>query len=225
MRFVTKRRMYTAADKTDGSLWKSTINQYFRFSVHSIFQILSGSRLTGGPAISRFFTREGPTVLCSLSHRDSDPPPGQPQPPAPPHRYTPEPQSIFVLRGVIFVSGLDAVVTMAEALPVALIPEENAISSVRLNVIHIGRLDVASLLQALHTQRMGLKVTLAGFVPCSAVASAACGSCVLRVEGTVLVTVLGTVRNERCTAGMPAWCLWSDWHYLCLLSTVVLVSL
>ena len=83
MRFVTKRRMYTAADKTDGSLWKSTINQYFRFSVHSIFQILSGSRLTGGPAISRFFTREGPTVFCSVSRRDSDPPPGQPQPPDP----------------------------------------------------------------------------------------------------------------------------------------------
>lgn len=76
MRFVTKRRMYTAADKTDGSIWKSTINQYFRFSVHSIFQILSGSRLTGGPANSRFFTREGPTVFCSVSRRDSDPPPG-----------------------------------------------------------------------------------------------------------------------------------------------------
>ena len=75
---------------------------------------------------------------------------------------------------MIFVSGLDAVVSVAEALPVALIPEENAVSSVRLNVIHISRLDVASLLQALHTQWMCLKVTLAGSVPCSAVASAAC---------------------------------------------------
>jgi len=75
---------------------------------------------------------------------------------------------------VILVSGLDAVVTMAEALPVALIPEENTVSSVRLDVIHIGRLDVAALLQALHTQRMCFKVTLACFVPCSAVASAAC---------------------------------------------------
>jgi hypothetical protein len=47
---------------------------------------------------------------------------------------------------VILISGLDAVVSVAEALPVALIPEENAVSSVRLDVIHIGRLDIASLL-------------------------------------------------------------------------------
>lgn len=146
IRFLTKPRMYTAADKTCVSIWKSTINQHFRFTVHSISQFLSGSRLTGGPAISRFFTREGPTVFCSVSRRDSNPPPGQPQPPAPPHRYTPEPQSILVLRGVVFVSGLDAVVTVAEALPVALIPEENTVSSVRLDVIDIGRLDVAALL-------------------------------------------------------------------------------
>ena len=31
--------------------------------------------------------------------------------------------SILVLRGVIFVSGLDAVVSVTEALPVALVPE------------------------------------------------------------------------------------------------------
>lgn len=151
MRFVTKRRMYTAVYKNRSGIWKNTINQQFRFSVHSIFQFLSGPRLTGGPSNLRILTREGPTVFCSLSRRNSDPPPGQPQPPAPPHRYTPEPQSILVLRGVILVSGLDAVVTMAEALPVALIPEENTVSSVRLDVIDIGRLDVAPLLQALHT--------------------------------------------------------------------------
>jgi len=131
--------------------------------------------MTGGLAILRIFVKKGPTVLCCPHFRDFDPPPeGHPSPQAPPHRYTPEPQSILVLRGVILVSGLDAVVTMAEALPVALIPEESTVSSVRLDVIDIGRLDVAVLLQALHTQRMCLKVTLAGLVPCSAVASAAC---------------------------------------------------
>ena len=129
--------------------------------------------------------------------------------------------SVLVLRGVILVSGLDAVMTVAEALPVALIPEENTVSSVRLDVIHIGRLDVASLLQALHTQRICLKVTLAGSVPCRSVASAACGACLLRVEGTVLFTVLRTVGNECCTAGMPARCVRSAWHDLCLLSVLV----
>lgn len=129
--------------------------------------------------------------------------------------------SILVLRGVIFVSGLNAVVSVTEALPVALIPEENTVSSVRLDVIHIGRLDVASLLQALHTQRMCLKVTLAGSVPCRSVASAACGACLLRVEGAVLVTVLRTVGHECCTSGMPAWCVRSAWHCLCLLPVLI----
>lgn len=221
MRFVTKRRMYTAVYKNRSGIWKNTINQQFRFSVHSIFQFLSGPRLTGGPAISRFFTREGPTVFCCKSRRDSDPPPGQPLPPAPPHRYTPEPQSILVLRGVILVSGLDAVVSVAEALPVALIPEENIVSSVRHDVIHIGRLDVASLLHALHTQRMRLKVTLAGLVPCGAIASTACGACILRMERTVLAAVLRTVGYERRTAGVTAWCLWSARHCLCLLPVLI----
>ena len=221
IRFLTKPRMYTAADKTCVSIWKSTINQHFRFTVHSRSQFLSGSRLTGGPAISRFFTREGPTVFCSVSRRDSDPPPGAAPVRTPPRRSTPESQSILVLRGVILVPGLDAVVSVTEALPVALIPEENAVSSVRLDVIDIGRLDVASSLHALHTQRMCLKVTLAGFVPCRAVASAACRACLLRVEGTVLVTVLRTVGNERSTAGMPAWCIWSAGHRLCLLPVLI----
>jgi len=174
IRFLTKPRMYTAADKTCVSIWKSTINQHFRFTVHSRSQFLSGSRLTGGPAISRFFTREGPTVFCSVSRRDSDPPPGAAPARTPPRRSTPESQSILVLRGVILISGLDAVVTVAEALPVAPVPEENTVSPVRFDVIDIGRLDVAALLHALHTQRMCLKVTLAGSVPCRAVASAAC---------------------------------------------------
>lgn len=123
-------------------------------------------------------------------------------------------RSVLVLRGVILVSGFDAVVTVAEALPVALIPEQHAVSPVRLDVINIGRLDIASLLHTLHTQRMCLKVTLAGSVPSNAVASAACGACVLRVEGTVLVTVFGAVRYERRTAGMTARCVWSLGHWL-----------
>ena len=115
---------------------------------------------------------------------------------------------------MILIPGLDTVMSVTEALPVAPVPEENAVSSVRFDVIDIGRLDVAALLHALHTQRMCFKVTLACSVPCRSIASAACGSCLLRVEGSVLVTVLRTVGNERCTAGMPAWCVWSAGHRL-----------
>ncbi len=178
--------------------------------------------MTGGLQILRILTREGATVFRLLSPVKANPPPeGCPQP----HRYTPEPclncndsdcglLSILVLRGVIFISSFHAVVAVAKALPVTLIPEENAVSSVGLDMIDIGRLDVAPLLQALHTQRVRLKVTLACLVPCCSVAAASSGACVLRMEETVLVAVLDAVGHERRTAGMTAWCLWSAWHCL-----------
>ena len=118
---------------------------------------------------------------------------------------------------MILVAGLLTVTGMTKALPVALVPEQRVVSSVRLDVIDVGRLDIAPLLQALYTQRMRLKVTLACLVPCGAVASSACGACLLRVDGTVLFTVLRAVGNERRTAGMPARCVRSAWHDLCLL--------
>lgn len=126
------------------------------------------------------------------------------------------PFSVFVLRDVILVSCLYAVTRMTEALPVALIPEENLVTSMWLDVIHISCLDIASTLQTLYAQRMRFKVTLASFVPRPAVASAVCGACVLRMEGTVLVTVLRTIGNERCTAGMSARCIWFAGHRHCL---------
>jgi len=57
MRFVTKRRMNTVAYKNRSGIWKNTINQQFLFSVHSIFQFLSGSQLTGALQI-RVFSHE-----------------------------------------------------------------------------------------------------------------------------------------------------------------------
>ena len=95
--------------------------------------------------------------------------------------------------------------TVAEALPIALIPEQGAVAAMRDDMIHIGRLDIAPLFHALHTQRMRFKITLAGFVPCSTVASASGRACVLRMEGTMLITVFCAVGNERCAAGMLAW--------------------
>ena len=67
MRFVTKHRMYTAVYKNRSGIWKNTINQQFRFSVHSIFQFLSGSWLTGGPCNFAFFHTRGADGLVLLS--------------------------------------------------------------------------------------------------------------------------------------------------------------
>ena len=124
--------------------------------------------------------------------------------------------SVLVLMGVILVSGFDTVTGMAEALPIVLIPKENLVTSMRLDVIYISRLDIASMLHALHTQRMCLKVTLAGSVPRPAVAAAASGACILRMERTVLAAVLGAVWHEHRTAGVSAWGIGSAGHWHCL---------
>lgn len=121
---------------------------------------------------------------------------------------------------MILVACLDTVVTMAKALPVVLIPEEDLVSSVRNDMIHISSFNIPTFFQALHAQRMGFKVTLACFVPSAVVASASCGACFLWVEGTVFVTVLRAIGNKCCTAGVLARCVWSAWHWLRLLSTV-----
>ena len=75
---------------------------------------------------------------------------------------------------MILVSCLDTVMTVAEALPIALIPEQCVVTTVRSDVIDIGCPDVVTFLHALHTQWVRFKVTLACFVPCTAIAAATC---------------------------------------------------
>jgi hypothetical protein len=82
--------------------------------------------------------------------------------------------SISIFRILIFIPGLDGVMTVTKRLPVALIPEELLVSSMRNDVIDVGCLDVLAFLHALYTEGMRLKVTLACSLPCPAVASACC---------------------------------------------------
>lgn len=59
-----------------------------------------------------------------------------------------------------------AVMAMAERLPVIPVPEENRITSVRFDVIDVGRPHVLPFLQALHTERVRFEVLLSGSPPC-----------------------------------------------------------
>ena len=59
---------------------------------------------------------------------------------------------------LILVPRLDGVVAVAERLPVALIPKELLVSSVRNDVVNVGRLDVPAFLHALYAERVRLKV-------------------------------------------------------------------
>ena len=78
----------------------------------------------------------------------------------------------MILRRLILPPRLDTVMAMAQGLPVALVPEELLVTTMRNDVIDIRCLHEPSFLHALHAQRVCLKVLLPGFLPRTAVASA-----------------------------------------------------
>ena len=77
---------------------------------------------------------------------------------------------------------LAVVVRLAETLPIALVPEQLLVTTVRYDVIHHCSLGVPSQFHALHTQRMALEVGFARLLPPATVTSLGCGSCHLRVK-------------------------------------------
>ena len=78
----------------------------------------------------------------------------------------------MILRRLILPPRLDTVMAMAQGLPVAPVPEELLVTTMRNDVIDVRCLHEPSFLHALHAQRVCLKVLLPGFLPRTAVASA-----------------------------------------------------
>ena len=96
----------------------------------------------------------------------------------------------MILRRLILPPRLDTVMAMAQGLPVAPVPEELLITTVRNDVIHVRRLNVPAFPHTLHTQRVRLKVLLPGFLPRTAVASARCGTYFFWMHRFVSVAIL-----------------------------------
>ena len=113
----------------------------------------------------------------------------------------------MIFRCLILIPCLDGMMAVAERLPVALIPEELLVSSVRNDVVHVGCLDVLAFLHALHAEGVRLKVTLACPLPRLAIASACCRPHLLWVLRLVYLTVLLPVGNEGSAAWMTAGCV------------------
>ena len=122
----------------------------------------------------------------------------------------------MILRRLILSPGFHTVVPVAQGLPVAPVPEELLITTVRNDVIHVRRLNVPSFLHALYAQRVHLKVLLPGFLPSAAVPSPRSGPYFLRVQCFVFLTILLPRRHQGCAAGMLAWDLWFRRHSLLL---------
>ena len=96
----------------------------------------------------------------------------------------------MILGRLILPPRLDTVVPVAQGLPVAPVPEELLITTVRNDVIHVRRLNVPSFLHALYAQRVHLKVLLPSPLPSSTVTSARCGTYFFWMHRLVSVAIL-----------------------------------
>ena len=103
----------------------------------------------------------------------------------------------------VLVTRFQVMMSYTEWLPVALVPEQLLVATVRHDMVHHGCLGVTPLLYALHAQRMLPEVGFAYPLPFAGVATAGCGASRFWMERTVLVTVLFPTLHQLWAAGMP----------------------
>ena len=96
----------------------------------------------------------------------------------------------MILRRLVLSPRLHAMVPMAKGLPVASIPEELLVTTVRNDVVDVRRLLIPSFLHALHAQRVLPKVLLPGLSPGSSIASSSSGPYLFLVQCFMAITVL-----------------------------------
>ena len=98
-------------------------------------------------------------------------------------------------------------------LPVALIPEQLLVTTMRYNMVNDGGLCYPSLLLTLHTQWVAVQIPNAGLLPTTVVPTPAGAFSVALVGGLVLVTIRASTIRNQCRA---PWVLtryaWSVWH-------------
>jgi hypothetical protein len=115
--------------------------------------------------------------------------------------------SVGIFRSAVLSSSFLIVTRLAQRLPVTPVPEQRPVTTVRFDVIHIGRPDVPAFFHALHTQWVCFRVLLPCFLPCPSVTAGFGASHFLGVHRFVGIAVFGPVWYKRRTAGMPAWCV------------------
>ena len=111
-------------------------------------------------------------------------------------------QSIPIDRISVFRPCLVVMAGLAKSLPVAFIPHQMRITTMRNDMVDHGRCREPSLCFATHTQRMLPQVRLADTLPLAAVTTLG-GRRSVRVQGLMLCTVQTVCQIG--TAGMLAW--------------------
>ena len=124
---------------------------------------------------------------------------------------------VGVSRPVILPPSFPVMTRFTEWLPIAPIPEQFLVTTVRNNVIHNRCFGIASLLSAFRTQRVALKERFACLLPAAAVAALCGRPCYLRMEMLVFLAKLCSRLNQFRTAGMStgdSWSLRNGYHHL-----------
>lgn len=106
----------------------------------------------------------------------------------------------MILRRLILTPRFHTVVTMAKGLPVAPVPEELLVTTMRNDVIDIRCLHEPSFLHALHTQRVRLKILLPGLAPSSSVTSSGSGPYLFRMLSRMFIAVFPSPWHKPGTA-------------------------
>lgn len=96
---------------------------------------------------------------------------------------------IAIFRNAVKPSCFFIMARLAQALPVAPLPEQFIVAAVRNDVVHHGGLCVLAMLQTLHAHRVFPKICLADLLPLSAVAALGGGACGFRVKGFMFLAV------------------------------------
>ena len=102
---------------------------------------------------------------------------------------------------------------LAKRLPVALIPEQLLVTTMRYNMVNDGGLCYPSLLLTLHTQWVAVQESNTCLLPTTVVPTLAGAVSVALVQCLVLVAVRATTIRHQCWAPrMLARYAWSVWH-------------
>ena len=125
----------------------------------------------------------------------------------------------MVRRSAVLQAGLLIVVGFAQRLPVCSIPEQVTVTAMRSDMIHHRCFGVSSLGCTHDAEGMRCKELLAGLLPCVTIATTRSASRILRMEGTVLLTVLPSGHKCR-TTGMRAG-MFRSYRHLCHLALSV----
>ena len=120
--------------------------------------------------------------------------------------------SVVVSRCLILSSGLLIVTSFAERTPIAPVPEELLIPTVRNHMIDHRCLHVFALPHTLLTQWVCLQELFTGLTPCSVITTTGSGSHLLWVQGLMCFTVFGPGRYKLRAAGMLTRDLWFHRH-------------